>query len=88
MATTDHEITDRQGVRKRVRVTHDKYEGYLPLVEEICKFFKTGEAPISPRETIEMFAFMEGADESKRQGGRPVSIADLIEKARQVHAQK
>jgi predicted dehydrogenase len=67
-------------------ITADKYEGYLPLVVEICKFFKTGQAPITPEETIQMFAFMEGADESKRQGGCPVSIAELIEKARQVHA--
>lgn len=61
------------------------YEGYKPLVEEICKFFKTGKAPIDPKETIEMFAFMEGADVSKKQGGKPVSIAELIEKAKKAN---
>jgi len=42
------------------------YEGYKPLVIEICKFFKTGIVPIDEGETIEIFAFMEAADESKR----------------------
>ncbi len=55
---------------------------YAPLVKEIVKFFQTGVAPVSPEETIELFAFMEAADESKRQGGKPVSIADVMAKAR------
>ena len=33
-------------------------------------------------ETIEIFAFMSAADESKAQGGVPVSLEALIEKAR------
>jgi predicted dehydrogenase len=60
-----------------------KYGGYEPLVVEIVKFFKTGKAPVSADETIEIFAFMEAADESKRQGGKPVSIESVIEKARE-----
>ena len=52
-----------------------EYDGYKPLVIEIGKFFQTGKPPVSAEETIEMFAFMEAADESKRQGGCPVSIA-------------
>jgi predicted dehydrogenase len=55
---------------------------YQPLVVEIVKFFKTGKPPVSAEETIEIFAFMEAADESKRQGGRPVSIAEVMSKAR------
>lgn len=51
---------------------------YAPLVREVMKFFQTGIAPVSPEETIELFAFMEAADESKRQGGRPVTIADVM----------
>ena len=50
------------------------YAGYEPLVVEICKFFKTGQPPVSAEETIEIFAFMEAADESKRQGGAPVTL--------------
>ena len=58
------------------------YGGYQPLVEEICKFFKTGKPPVSAEETIELFAFMEAADESKRQGGAPVKIETVMAKAR------
>jgi hypothetical protein len=53
---------------------------YAPLVREIIKFFQTGVAPVSPEETIELFAFMEAADESKRQGGAPVKIRDVLKK--------
>ncbi len=59
------------------------YGGYEPLVVEICKFFKTGKPPVSAVETIEIFAFMEAADESKRQGGAPVTIASVMAKARE-----
>jgi len=58
------------------------FEGYEPLVVEIIKFFQTGVAPVSPEETIEIFAFMEAADESQRQGGRPVKISDVLKKPR------
>lgn len=53
---------------------------YAPLVGEIIKFFQTGITPVSAEETIQLFAFMEAADESKRRGGAPVSIAETIEK--------
>jgi predicted dehydrogenase len=52
---------------------------YVPLVQEIMKFFKSGNPPISARETVELFAFMEGADISKAKGGCKVSIPQLIE---------
>ena len=54
--------------------------GYAPLVGEIIEFFQSGKPPVPAEETIEMFAFMEAADESKRQGGCPVSISELIRK--------
>ncbi len=65
-----------------------KYAGYGPLVAEIAKFFKTGKPPIDPQETLELFAFMEAADESKRQGGAAVSIEDVLNKARKAAAGK
>jgi predicted dehydrogenase len=58
------------------------YDGYEPLVVEIVKFFKTGKPPVSAEETLEIYAFMEAADESKRQGGAPVTIASVLEKAK------
>src|SRR5271157_5098084 len=58
------------------------YAGYEPLVVEICKFFRTGKPPVSAEETIELFAFMEAAYESKRQGGKPVAIETVMARAR------
>lgn len=58
------------------------YAGYKPLVEQIATFFRTGKPPVAVDETLEIFAFMEAADESKRQGGKPVSIAEVLAKAR------
>ncbi len=59
-----------------------RYGGYEPLVDEIIKFFKTGNLPVPPEETIEIFAFMSAADESKARGGAAVSITEVIEKAK------
>ncbi|MBU6293112.1 MAG: gfo/Idh/MocA family oxidoreductase [Planctomycetes bacterium] len=59
-----------------------KGDGYEPLCREIGKFFRSGVAPVPAAETIEVLAFMEAADESKRQGGKPVSLADVMAKAR------
>jgi hypothetical protein len=47
---------------------------YRELCIEIARFFKSGVAPVDLDETIEIFAFMEAAEESKRQGGRAVSM--------------
>jgi Oxidoreductase family, NAD-binding Rossmann fold len=57
-------------------------DDYAPLVREIMRFFETGVAPVASEETIEMFAFMEAADESKRRGGQRVSLSDVLAKAR------
>jgi predicted dehydrogenase len=59
-----------------------KFEGYEPLLAEIARFFETGKAPITVGETLEIYAFLEAADESLRQGGQPVSIAETLAKAR------
>jgi len=55
--------------------SEDKPWGYRPLLVEIVKFFQTGVAPVNPDETLEMFAFMEAADESKAKGGVAVPLA-------------
>lgn len=58
------------------------YAGYEPLLQEIIKFFETGNPPVSPTETLEIYAFMEAADESKRQGGAAVTIESVMRKAK------
>lgn len=57
------------------------FKGYDNLLLQIIDFFKTGKAPVQPEDTIEIYAFMEAADESKRNGGKPVDLATVMEKA-------
>ncbi len=45
-------------------------------------------SPVSAEETIEIFAFVEAADESKRQHGAPVALADVHAKAKAEAAAK
>jgi predicted dehydrogenase len=51
---------------------------YTPMLREVVTFFQTGVSPVPMEETIEIMAFMEAADESKRQGGAPVKLADVL----------
>ncbi len=54
---------------------------YTPMLREIIKFFKTGKPPVSSETTLEIYAFMEAADESKRRGGVPVKISEVLKRA-------
>ena len=65
-----------------------KEAGYEELCHEIALFFKTGKPPVDPDETLAIFAFMEAADESIRQGGMPVRLATVIAKAKAEAASK
>jgi hypothetical protein len=73
---------------KGVACAPQAFKGYEPLMVEIAKFFKTGKAPIAPEQTIEILAFMEAADVSKKEGGKPVTIASVMEKAKAEAASK
>jgi predicted dehydrogenase len=63
-------------------VSAGEEQGYQPLCREIAKFFQTGIPPVSAEETIELFTFMEAADESQRSGGKAVALADVLAKAK------
>ena len=65
-----------------------KYSGYNPLLVEIIRFFQTGVAPVSQAETIEIFAFMAAASESKKLKGTPVLIESVIREAEREAADK
>lgn len=65
---------------KGVAVVGEK-QNYAGLTVEIMKFFQTGISPVAPETTLELLAFMEAADESKRRGGAPVTIAEVMKKA-------
>jgi hypothetical protein len=62
------------------------FAGYGDLIKEIVKFFKTGQVPVPPEETIEIFAFMTAADESKAKNGARVELATVLEEAKRQNA--
>jgi predicted dehydrogenase len=56
-------------------------EGYGPLIDHIAEFFRTGISPVEDAETIEIYTFMEAADESKKQNGAWVELKAVYEQA-------
>jgi predicted dehydrogenase len=62
-------------------LTLGDYQGYNPLLIRIIEFFKTGVVPVASEETIEIFAFMAAADESKLNNGSTVEIESVMRKA-------
>ncbi len=64
------------------QITEQKSEGdYTPMLREIVKFFQTKQPPVSPKQTLEIYAFMEAAEESKRRDGARVTLRDVMVKA-------
>lgn len=61
---------------------NDKYMGYEGIAIEMAKFFKGGPAPVSLAETLEIFAFMEAAHQSKQNQSVPVRMVDMLKKTR------
>ena len=57
------------------------HPGAEPPFEKNIQFFETGTPPVSPAETLEIFAFMEAADESKRQNGAAITLESVMKKA-------
>ena len=49
-------------------------DSYRPLLVEVMKFFETGQPPVPNRETLEIFAFMDAAQRSKDEGGKPMRL--------------
>jgi predicted dehydrogenase len=47
---------------------------YGELVGEIMKFFDTKTPPVSNEETLELFSFMDAAQRSKAEGGKPMKL--------------
>jgi predicted dehydrogenase len=58
-----------------------EFNDYRPLGDRLIAFFKTGEVPVPPEATIEIYAFMAAADESKKRGGGQVTLEEMIKKA-------
>jgi len=49
-------------------------DSYRPLVVEVMKFFESGQPPVPNQETLEIFAFMDAAQRSKDEGGKPMRL--------------
>ncbi|MDR2775381.1 MAG: Gfo/Idh/MocA family oxidoreductase [Tannerella sp.] len=62
-------------------MTLGDYNGYTPLLKDIISFFESGTLPVTPEETLEIFKFMETAEESKRRNGVPVSTDEIWDAA-------
>lgn len=60
----------------------NKSQGYRGLWQNVIDFFETGKPPVDPAETIELLAFMEAGEESKKRGGVPVSIEEMMDRSR------
>ncbi len=72
-----------QGTRHgEIREHEDLRFEYENLCREIIRFFNTGTSPVPTDETLEIYAFMEAADASRRQGGAAVSVPDILRKAK------
>ena len=56
------------------------YDGYGDLLDEILKFFKTRVSPVSEKETLEIFTFMEASNQSKRYAGKIISMETTFKK--------
>jgi hypothetical protein len=56
-------------------------EGYRPLAVQIATFFRTRKPPVDPKESLELYTFMEAADESKHRGNIPVPLKEVLERA-------
>ncbi len=57
----------------------DKYMGYGGLAIELAKYFKGAEPPVTAAETLEIFAFLQAAEESRTRNGAKVSLQNLLE---------
>ena len=49
-------------------------------------YMDTQEPPVGRDQTIEIYAFMEAADESKKQDGKAVKLSDIIDRAKEKSA--
>ncbi|WP_345230944.1 Gfo/Idh/MocA family protein [Olivibacter ginsenosidimutans] len=58
-------------------LTLGPYDGYDALLVQIIQFFISGKSPIDERETMEIYAFMEAADQSKQANGKVIQLAHL-----------
>lgn len=63
-------------------VFEQKTQGdYTPMLREIIKFFESKTPPVSAAQTLEIYGFLQAAEESRLQGGVPVSVREVLRQA-------
>ncbi|MFN2156414.1 MAG: Gfo/Idh/MocA family protein [Anaerolineae bacterium] len=65
------------GARYGVAASQPPY--YYLLLRQVMPFFHTGVSPIDIRETLDIIAFLEAAEQSRADGGAPVVLAEAPE---------
>lgn len=82
-----HRLPMHSKVYKLVRfdgeeVFEQKTQGdYTPMLREIIKFFETKTPPVTAAQTLEIYGFLQAAEESRQLGGVPVSVSEVLAKA-------
>jgi hypothetical protein len=61
--------------KNRVESLPDIPVDYVPLVRQIIDFVASGKPPVPNDETLEMFAFLDAAQRSKKSGGQMVTVS-------------
>ena len=59
-------------------MTLGRLDAYDELCVKISDFFTTKKSPVDEAETVEIYAFMQAADESRKMGGATVKLKDVM----------
>ncbi|KQS34347.1 dehydrogenase [Dyadobacter sp. Leaf189] len=51
------------------------FSTYEPLVKEIIAFFDTGKPPVEASQTLEIFSFIQAADQSRKSNGKVILLS-------------
>jgi hypothetical protein len=71
-----------KGISKLEAAPGENEGGVNPAYKKMIDFFSTGIVPVSEEQTLEVLAFMEAADESKMNGGKPVDLEMVMLRAK------
>jgi predicted dehydrogenase len=71
-----------KGIAKLEGTGNEEEGGVNPAYKKMIDFFSNGIVPVSSVQTLEVLAFMEAADESKLNGGKPVDLETVMERAK------
>lgn len=61
----------------------DYADSYRALCVDIARFFTHGQSPVAMEQTLEIYALMEAADESRRDSSAVINVRDVLDTATQ-----